>query len=64
MIETCYEQDSDCVDGLDACINALKLYDANEIVLNNPIMKSIEQYNSIDCKMLYELYNLLEKLQM
>ena len=64
MIETCYYKDSDCVDGLDACINALKLYDANEIVVNNPIMKSIEQYNSIDCKMLYELYNLLEKLQM
>lgn len=63
LIKTCYEQDIDCIDGLDACINALKLYDANEMVINNPIMKSIEQYNSVDCKMLYELYSLLEKLQ-
>ena len=62
MITTCYNTESDCLDGLDACINALKIYDENIPIANNPIIKTIEEYNSIDCKMLYELYTLLEKL--
>jgi len=62
LIKTCYEA-NDCMDGLDATIMALQLYDNNK-VKNNPVLLSIEKYNETDCKVLYELYELLEKLSL
>jgi len=63
LIKTCYEN-NDCMDGLDAAIMALQLYDNNDKVKNNSVLLSIEKYNETDCKVLYELYELLERLSL
>lgn len=64
LIESKYEEGSDCLDGLDACINALKLYDENINIHNNAVMRSIEKYNCMDCTLLFELHRLLSDLQL
>ena len=55
LIQTNYN--SDCTNGLDASISACKLY--NEGYKYNKVMKDIENYNEIDCKLVYELHKLL-----
>lgn len=58
LIDTHYDDTNKCSDGLDASIMALQSYhDKNTIIMND-----IEKYNEIDCKLLYDLHNLLVKL--
>jgi hypothetical protein len=59
IIDTHYE--SNCTNGLDASISALELYKTKNKVSNNPVMKDIEHYNEIDCKLVYELHTLVLK---
>jgi hypothetical protein len=58
LIDTHYDETNKCSNGLDASIYALESYGNN----NKTIMKSIEKYNEVDCKLLYELHDLLQKL--
>jgi hypothetical protein len=58
LIDTHYDDTNQCANGLDASILALESYDTNNMI----IMKDIEKYNEIDCKLLHSLHYLLQKL--
>jgi predicted RecB family nuclease len=59
MIDTCYSSNN-CTNGLDASINALQLYNSNQKnISSHPIMQDIQNYNEIDCKLVYEFHKLL-----
>jgi hypothetical protein len=58
LIDTHYDESNQCSNGLDASIIALESYKTN----NKTLIKDIEKYNQIDCKLLYELHYLLQKL--
>jgi predicted RecB family nuclease/REP element-mobilizing transposase RayT len=67
MIETCWNQSSPCSNGLTAMILANKIYENNTInneqpigcVQSNTVMKEIAQYNEVDCKVMYEIHELM-----
>lgn len=63
FINTTWEDN--VVDGLDAMFQAWKIYKNDTNVENNKIIKNIQKYNEIDCKVMYELIifirNYLEK---
>jgi hypothetical protein len=66
LIETNWDQDSPCSNGLMAMILANKIYDDHENklidnVANDAIMKEIELYNEVDCKVMYEIHDLMRK---
>jgi len=50
--------DSNITDGLNAMVSAIKYYDSKE----ENIMENITKYNKIDCKVLWEILNLLRSL--
>ena len=52
MIDTCWDKDSVCSNGLNAMYYAYKIYKND---YNNDIMDSIINYNEIDCKVMYEI---------
>jgi hypothetical protein len=58
LISTHYDTSNQCADGLDASIIALESYQTN----NKVVMKDIERYNEIDCKLLHDLHMLLHNL--
>ena len=60
LISTHYDTTNQCADGLDASILAMESYQNN----NKVIMKDIEKYNEIDCKLLYDLHKLLQDLSL
>ena len=66
LINSTWETTSQCSNGLTAMILAYKLYkkysleDNNESIYNEPIMKEITYYNEIDCKVLWEIHNLIK----
>ena len=49
LIDTHYDESNQCSNGLDASIIALESYKTN----NKTLIKDIEKYNQIDCKLLY-----------
>lgn len=52
--------DSNITDGLNAMISAMRYYNTNEKDEN--IMENIIKYNKVDCKVLWEILNLLRSL--
>lgn len=68
LIDSCWDSSSPCSNGLSAMILANQLYENKKSsvdtllkgeILNDPIMKEIIYYNEIDCKVLYEIHNLM-----
>jgi hypothetical protein len=56
LIESSWDKESPCSNGLNAMLMAYKLYKHNNIVTTEePIMKDIIYYNMIDCKVLWEI---------
>ena len=60
LIKSTWNSSSPCSNGLNAMILANKLYDRNVIVNEEPVMKEIIYYNEIDCKVMYEIHNLIK----
>jgi hypothetical protein len=63
FIETIWDSDNPCSNGLTAMILAWKVYKKNKMknIHNNPIIQDIIKYNVIDCKVLWEIVNYLRK---
>ena len=64
MIDSCWDSSSPCSNGLTAMILANKLYegvknDTIDNLIDDPIMKEIIKYNEIDCKVMWEIHNLI-----
>jgi hypothetical protein len=73
LIQSNWDSDNQCSNGLNAMIMAMNLYDERYNILNNKskkrkflcdiedeqIMKNIIHYNSIDCKVLWEIHELM-----
>lgn len=61
FIETIWESDNPCSNGLTAMVLAWKVYKKNKMkdIHNNPIIQDIIKYNIIDCKVLWEIINYL-----
>tara|TARA_A100001015_G_scaffold318273_1_gene437672 strand:+ start:602 stop:2425 length:1824 start_codon:yes stop_codon:yes gene_type:complete len=60
MINSCWNKESPCSNGLNAMLLAYKLYKHNNTVTcEEPIMKDIIYYNMIDCKVLWEILRYL-----
>jgi len=64
LIESSWDSSSPCSDGLIAMILANEIYDkvckkTIDIISYDPVMKEIIKYNEIDCKVMWEIHNLL-----
>ncbi len=60
LINTCWDKNSSCNNGLQAMFLAYNLYKNNDYVdENNNIMKEIIRYNIIDCQVMYEILSYL-----
>jgi len=60
LIKTSWDGNSPCGNGLQALIIANNLYEKYiTITPDNSTMKEIGYYNEVDCKVLYEIHNLL-----
>ena len=56
LIDTCWDKNSSCTNGLQAMFLAYNLYKNNDYVdENNNIMKEIIRYNIIDCQVMWEM---------
>jgi hypothetical protein len=66
LIESSWDQYSPCANGLSAMILANKLYESpayrneNEDITLDTTMKEIMNYNEIDCKVMYEIHDLIK----
>lgn len=65
LIETCWDMSSPCSNGLNAMILANKIYENynNNLVddvEHDTVMKEIIKYNEVDCKVIYEIHELLK----
>lgn len=62
LIKSSWDQSSQCANGLNAMILANELYEQNTDYLSeNIIMKEIIHYNEIDCKVMWEIHELLRE---
>ena len=62
LIESTWDENSVCSSGLNAMILANNIYDSQQVdIINDPVMKEIVYYNEIDCKVLWEIHNLIKK---
>ena len=63
FIETIWDSDNPCSNGLTAMILAWKVYQKNKMknIHNNPVIQDIIKYNIIDCKVLWEIVNYLRE---
>jgi hypothetical protein len=60
LIKSCWDTKNKCSNGLMVMILANELYDnKNTDIYNNPLMKDIINYNEIDCKVLFEIHELI-----
>jgi hypothetical protein len=60
LIKSCWDSKNKCSNGLMVMILANDLYDnKNTNIYNNPLMKDIINYNEIDCKVLFEIHELI-----
>ena len=61
LIDSCWDQTSPCSNGLTAMILANKLYESSSqlTIRDEPIMKEIIYYNEIDCKVMWEIHDLI-----
>jgi hypothetical protein len=60
LIKSTWDETSACCTGLNAMILANNLYDSKASI-DDPVMKEIIYYNEIDCKVLWEIHNLIKK---
>ena len=60
LIKSTWDETSACSSGLNAMILANNLYDSRASI-DDPVMKEIIYYNEIDCKVLWEIHNLIKK---
>lgn len=68
LIETCWEESSPCSNGLTAMILANKVYEnfKNKLidcVRLEPVMKEIIKYNHVDCRVVYEILQLIRNMK-
>ena len=62
LIDCTWDTTSSCSNGLNAMILANNIYKKNSNDINQePIMKKIIYYNEIDCKVMWEIHNLIRK---
>ncbi len=62
LIDSVWDTSSPCSNGLNAMILANNLYEKNpKDVDQEPIMKEIVYYNEIDCKVMWEIHNLIRQ---
>ena len=61
LIESSWDTDNPCANGLDAMYNAYNIY-KNRQDINNSTMQNIAQYNEIDCKVMWEILKYLRTL--
>ena len=60
LIKSCWDTTNKCSNGLMVMILANELYDNKNInIYNNSLMKDIINYNEIDCKVLFEIHELI-----
>jgi len=60
LIKSCWDNKNKCSNGLMVMILANELYDnKNTDIYNNSLMKDIINYNEIDCKVLFEIHELI-----
>jgi uncharacterized protein YprB with RNaseH-like and TPR domain len=60
MIDTIWDENNSCNNGLNAMLYAYKLYNENNIITGNEeLMKKIIEYNEVDCKVMYEMIKFL-----
>jgi len=62
MISTKWDTKSICSNGLQAMYLAYNLYKNNNNIIEEPIMKEIETYNMIDCKVMWEILKYLRNI--
>lgn len=61
LIKSYWDTNSQCSNGLSAMVLAIEIYNKNILVTEtNETMKEIIYYNEIDCKILYEIHELLK----
>ncbi len=62
LIDSVWDTSSPCSNGLNAMILANNLYEKNLVDIDQePIMKEIIYYNEIDCKVMWEIHNLIRE---
>ena len=61
LIESSWDSENPCANGLDAMYNAYKIY-KDRLDVNNSMMSNIAQYNEIDCKVMWEILKYLRTL--
>ena len=65
LIKSCWDNSSPCSNGLSAMILANNIYSKNdlesEFISQEPVMKEIIKYNEIDCKVMWEIHELIKK---
>jgi predicted RecB family nuclease len=62
LIDSVWDTSSPCSNGLNAMILANNLYEKNPTDIDQePIMKEIIHYNEIDCKVMWEIHNLIRE---
>ena len=62
LIDCTWDITSPCSNGLNAMILANNIYEKNSHDIDHePIMKKIIYYNEIDCKVMWEIHNLIRK---
>ena len=62
LIKSVWDTSSPCSNGLNAMILANNLYDkSSKDIDQEPIMKEIIYYNEIDCKVMWEIHNLIRQ---
>ena len=59
LIKSCWDENSPCSNGLNAMVLANNIYNKNVNIEFEPIMKEIVRYNEIDCKVMWEIHNLM-----
>ena len=60
LIKSTWNENSNCLNGLDALLIATNIYNKNIIINDeNKEILEIKRYNEIDCKVLYEIINYL-----
>ena len=60
LINTCWDSNNPCSNGLKAMLLAYILYEDIKVVDNTePIIKDIIHYNEVDCKVLWEILRFL-----
>jgi hypothetical protein len=60
LIKSTWNENSNCLNGLDAVMISINIYNKNKNVTDEiKEINEIKEYNEIDCKVLYEIINYL-----